>query len=349
MLWLMNLHLYSPLEIKQNSETFQWYLKMPTVFKENRDIIAEKTTEYQELLKRRIEQFTRDLDTYWEQVQDYENWGDFEQIAKYKKKAGVLDNRLVQAMEKIDRVNEEEASYGWELSQYPLRKQTHDKLKPYKTLFDAGQEFIDKRTTWLNSQVGSFEPEEIETEMGNIFRVVLKLEKTLGERPVTKKLADDVCGLFFLFFATIIFFYFIVQVKEVISTFKENMPTIQTLGNPGMKERHWEQISEIVGFPIKISPELTLDRIIEFGLEEYLPKFESISESATKENNLERGMNKMFAEWKDMEFVAKPYRDTGTYSLSSIDDIQTLLDDHIIKTQTMKGSPYIKPFEKQIL
>lgn len=207
MLWLMNLHLYSPLEIKQNSETFQWYLKMPTVFKENRDIIAEKTTEYQELLKRRIEQFTRDLDTYWEQVQDYENWGDFEQIAKYKKKAGVLDNRLVQAMEKIDRVNEEEASYGWELSQYPLRKQTHDKLKPYKTLFDAGQEFIDKRTTWLNSQVGSFEPEEIETEMGNIFRVVLKLEKTLGERPVTKKLADDVCGLFFLFFTTIIFFY----------------------------------------------------------------------------------------------------------------------------------------------
>lgn len=126
------------------------------------------------------------------------------------------------------------------------------------------------------------------------------------------------------------------------------MPTIQTLGNPGMKARHWEQISEIVGFPIKISPDLTLEKIIDFGLEEYLPKFESISESATKENNLERALNKMVADWQGFAFTVNPYRDTGTYIMSSVDEIQVQLDDHIIKTQTMKGSPYIKPFEKQI-
>lgn len=127
------------------------------------------------------------------------------------------------------------------------------------------------------------------------------------------------------------------------------MPTIQTLGNPGMKVRHWEQISEIVGFPIKISTELTLERIIDFGLEEYLPKFDTISQSATKENDLERAMDKMIIEWKDMVFSANSYKDTGTYILSAVDEIQVLLDDHIIKTQTMKGSPYIKPFEKEIM
>lgn len=126
------------------------------------------------------------------------------------------------------------------------------------------------------------------------------------------------------------------------------MPTIQALGNPGLKLRHWEQISDMVGFPIKVSPELTLQRILDFGLDEHLPKFENISESATKENNLERAMDKMALEWQDMKFTANPYRDTGTCILSSIDDIQVLLDDHIIKTQTMKGSPYIKPFEKEI-
>lgn len=188
----MNCRLYTPLEIKQNSIAFQWYLKMPSIFKENRDIIAEKTIEFQELLRKRIEQFLRDLDVYWEQVQDYENWGDIDMIAKYKKRAGVLDNRLILAMEKIDRINEEEAAYGWELSQYPVRKQTHDKLKPYKTLFDAGQGFVEKRDLWLQSQVGTFEPEEVETEIGNLYRVVLKLEKTFGERPMTKKLAEDV-------------------------------------------------------------------------------------------------------------------------------------------------------------
>lgn len=154
--------------------------------------MAEKTIEYQEFLRRRIEQFRKDLDMYWEQVQDYENFGDIDTLAKYKKKANVLDARLIAAMEKIDRINEEEAAYGWELSQYPLRKQTHDKLLPYKKLFDAGQEFMEKKELWLTSQVGSFDPDDMENEIGVIFRIVYKLEKSFGDRPITKKLADDV-------------------------------------------------------------------------------------------------------------------------------------------------------------
>lgn len=195
-LWLTDKTIFSPLEVKQNSTSVRWYLKMQSVFTEHANIIAEKTVEYKELLKRRLDHFNRDLESYWEQVQDYENWGDIKHLARYRKKANVLDNRLVMAMEKIDRFNEEEASFGWELSQYPLRKQTHDKLTPYKKLFDAGQDFIDKKEMWLSSEIGSYDPEVIDTEIGTTYRTLLKLEKNFSDRPLTKQITENVPTVF---------------------------------------------------------------------------------------------------------------------------------------------------------
>lgn len=221
----MDQTIYTPLEIKQNSITFQWYLKMPSVFLQNQQIVEQKTIEYQELLRKRIEQFRRDLDLYWEQCLEYEHFGDITLVAKYKRKANVLDARLTTALEKIERINEEEKSFGWPLSEYPLRKQTHVKLMPYKKLFDAGQDFIEKRDLWLKSQVGSFEPEDIAKSIETIYDDLLKLSQGFEEHPQSKRLAEDI--------------------KTNIDEFKLNLPIIQTLCNPGLKNRHWEQISEV--------------------------------------------------------------------------------------------------------
>lgn len=95
-------------------------------------------------------------------------------------------------MEKIEAMNDEEAAYGWELSQYPLRKQCHDKLLPYKKLFDAGQEFITNHDLWMHSQVGTYDPGSIDEIIGNLFRTVVKLEKQFADQVFTLRLAVGV-------------------------------------------------------------------------------------------------------------------------------------------------------------
>lgn len=75
------------------------------------------------------------------------------------------------------------------------------------------------------------------------------------------------------------------------------MPLVQTLFNPGLRERHWEQISEIVGFMLKPDETFSLSKLVDMNLEPFVTSFEGISESASKEFSLEKAMEKMKADW----------------------------------------------------
>lgn len=67
-----------------------------------------------------------------------------------------------------------------------------------------------------------------------------------------------------------------------------------------------------------------------------------------QEFSLEKALQNMVEAWDTVSFQHHPYRESGVSILSAVDEIQTMLDDQIVKTQTMKGSPFIKPFEAEI-
>uniref|UniRef100_H2Z3M9 Uncharacterized protein n=1 Tax=Ciona savignyi TaxID=51511 RepID=H2Z3M9_CIOSA len=66
-----------------------------------------------------------------------------------------------------------------------------------------------------------------------------------------------------------------------------------------------------------------------------------------QEFSLEKALSRMKSDWDEILFNTLEYRDSGVSILSSLDEVQTVLDDQIVKTQTMRGSPFIKPFEEE--
>ncbi|XP_035507000.1 dynein axonemal heavy chain 7 isoform X2 [Scophthalmus maximus] len=319
----------SPLDMELNRQTIQWLKRMPSIMKEHKEIVTEKTEQYQGGLKLCIEHFVEELDRYSVQVEEFATFSELTDLNKYLKKAQSLNAKLELAMQKIDDFNLEEEAYGWPVSQYPLRKKVQDTLKPFLRLYETSTDFQNQYNKWLHGPLSGVNPDKVEEEVSNYWRTLYKLEKDFKDVPNGLNIATSM--------------------KEKVEEFKEHIPIVQVLCNPGLCDRHWGAMSKIAGTSLQpVGDQACVARFLSMNLEEHVSSFEGISEAASKEHSLEKAMEKMASEWGDMEFSLLAYRETGTSILSSVDEVQMLLDDHIVKTQTMKGSPFIKPFEVEI-
>lgn len=326
--FLLDFVAFSPADIRMNNSVFQWHQRMPEVFQEHRKIVNANRMQYENALKMRRERFIEDLDGYSKQIEEFHSFGELHEISRYLKKAQALHSRLEVASDKINAINEEEEAFGWDTTTYPLRQQVVNQLNPFLKLYQTTVEFEHQYKKWMEGPLGSADPDFIEQESGNIWRAFYKLEKQFKDTPTAQNIAA--------------------KMKEKVDSFKDHLPLVALLFNPGLRDRHWDAMSEIVGYPLRPDEGSNLQKFVDMNLEPFLQKFDNISEAASKEYSLEKALEKMATEWKDMSFDVIPYRETGTYILSSVDDIQNLLDDQIVKTQTMRGSPFIKPFEEEI-
>lgn len=84
------------------------------------------------------------------------------------------------------------------------------------------------------------------------------------------------------------------------------------------------------------------------GINDKLPSFEIISTGANKELQLRTDLVDMTKKWESIQYPTTTYKDTNIQILSNLDDIQVLLEDHLIKTLTMRGSAFVKPCETEV-
>jgi dynein heavy chain len=138
--------------------------------------------------------------------------------------------------------------------------------------------------------------------------------------------------------------------KERINQTKRTIPLLLDLGNPALRDRHWNEVMDLVGKTFSHNGNsFTLDTIFELGLDQYTETISSISTAATKELSIEVGLNKIAASWEELELDIIPYKeDKGYHKVRSTETIFELLEDNQVTLSTMKASKFFKSFEATV-
>lgn len=139
--------------------------------------------------------------------------------------------------------------------------------------------------------------------------------------------------------------------NSLLAQVKEFRPTLNLMGIlccDALLRRHWEEMSEVAGFDISPDASSTLQKYVEMNLQADVDKYEIISTTAIKERQLKINLEKMIAECAELLFKTSIYKDTGLSVLTQLDDIQAVLDEHTIKTLSIRGSIFVKPYQTEV-
>ena len=213
------------------------------------------------------------------------------------------------------------------VTNYPALMQVTKEFAPYANLWRTCAEFGRALPRWMTGPFAELDAEKTQASVEAWTRGATKALKSL------KSEAAVAVGE---------------ELKAKLGEFGAHVPLIVALRNPGLRERHWQMLGEKLGFPVKVDANFSLAKAISMKLHENVAIVEEQAEHASKEFSLERTLDQMLGNWEGVRFETMPWRNTGTSILKGSEDTQMLLDDQIVKTQSMRSSPHIGPFEDRV-
>ncbi|CEF67457.1 Dynein heavy chain at 62B [Strongyloides ratti] len=131
------------------------------------------------------------------------------------------------------------------------------------------------------------------------------------------------------------------RMENMLNECNEVMPILKMLCSEGMRDRHFSKIFQSIDNTEITKENLTVRKLLELNLIEQVDVCEEVTEIANKELRLEETLKQMQEQWEELE----------SSSLNNIlfDSVtQSLLNEHIIKTQTIISSPFAEAIMDQL-
>eukprot|EP00304_Pavlova_gyrans_P012708 CAMPEP_0206041750 /NCGR_PEP_ID=MMETSP1466-20131121/6142_1 /ASSEMBLY_ACC=CAM_ASM_001126 /TAXON_ID=44452 /ORGANISM="Pavlova gyrans, Strain CCMP608" /LENGTH=4121 /DNA_ID=CAMNT_0053416453 /DNA_START=38 /DNA_END=12403 /DNA_ORIENTATION=- len=204
-------------------------------------------------------------------------------------------------------------------------KDTELQYKVKRDIWQRLDTWNESVAQWKASDFADLPVEEVKKEVDTYHKDVYKQSKRLTTDPVVR--------------------HFLASVEEV----RAYMPVVADLGNPAMQQRHWKRVFERMDQPYFPGAAVTLDQLLQHGIQAHADFIGEVSGIASGEYALEEMLAKIKHGWESTDFVTITHRDTtDVFILGSVEDIIVLLEDNQVALQTILASRFVAGIRTEV-
>ncbi|XP_043503405.1 dynein axonemal heavy chain 12-like [Polistes fuscatus] len=336
-----------------NNITVNWLKRIRPIFEQSSSMYEQMKFELEENLQSKVLALNTKVEKMFPRLTIMNDMDDAKRVIDYIEDLRKLMRGLDRMDEQAEWINSEEALFNFPLSEYHLINELKDIIMPFYEMIYQACKWQRFRDVCLDGPFEYLDGYEVDAKCNEFFANFIKMSKQYRTK-IKLQLATNYPYSFkgliedpdpFQQPAPIKLAY---QINEDIKWFKVYVPLVTVFCNPALRQHHWDEMSIIAGFDLTPNAGTTLRKMIFMDLLEDLEKYELISVSASKELSLEQAFHKILKEWDDVFFETMLYKDSGVEILTQLDDIQTLLEEHIVKIQTMRGSAFVKQIKNEV-
>ncbi|XP_058067045.1 dynein axonemal heavy chain 12 [Anopheles bellator] len=334
-------------------ESVNWYFRIQSVFEVNSTNFEQYKFSFEEKLQEVTKQLNEKME---EMIPHIAIINDMTETEKFRDYIVVLHGYIDQIFvfeDYVKWINKEEVLFKFPKSQYQVLEAIKSFVVPFYKLIRLCMRWLRYYNVWMDGPFEYLEPEIVRSKTEEFLKEFQKTQKYYRNRIKADMLENTLCK----------FkgqtedpdpekhpcpLKLCARMSQSIKDFDLGVYVVKIMCNPALKDRHWDEMSEIAGFDLTPDAGTTLRKIINYKLDKDLEKFDIISIGANKELALQQSLQAMIAEWEGIQFKLGAFKNTGISILTALDEIQAVLDDHIMKTLAMRGSAFVKPCEKEV-
>ena len=193
-----------------------------------------------------------------------------------------IEQMLKQASAKVLQYNQYEKKYGFHITEYLELVAAEQMLKSINTVWKCTEDWDGLYTNWATVEFSLLEVDDCEEGTAMIELEIEEAKESIGSSPMSQDLMAKV------------------------NATTQRLPVLKDLRTPALKERHWKQISEVVGADLTSSgKKITMELLEKYNVFSYGSDIARIVRAASQEEQLDFMISELKQTWTEEKLTIK--------------------------------------------